>query len=762
MSIRISRQSGISIVCGLLLVTLVQWVQNTEHSGTASFRERLEWIVYDVRLQASLPQQPPATLDQIVIVDFDEKSLQAEGQWPWPRDKIGQLIDKLKQAGSAVVAFDMVFAEPEANIAVQLSQTLPDHAPLTEQVRTYLNTIAPTVDNDSQFAQSLADFDVVLGYLFHAIGIDAGQLPTPLQLRTPVNFDQVTLSRLPNYTANLPSLQQAARGNGGFFSIIPDEDGIYRRAPLILYYNGALYPSLALETVRLYLFEDKAVTLSTFDVADQAFVEEVILGTGAGQRRIPTDGFGNVLIPFRGPRNSFPYISATDVLHERVSPELLAGAIVLVGTTAPGLLDLRATPVDKVYAGVEAHANMIAGLLATPTSAEQSTQQSRSPHIQFPYEPKWAEAANKVIILILGILLAIGFAFLPGLLIVLGAIAIVILLSYLNFSVWRSEGLVLDIVPAILMVITLAIFNLSYGFIAETKKRKQIKHKFGEYVPPELVEEMIEFPEQFSDQGDSRELTVLFADIRNFTTISESLSAHGLQTLLNRFFTPMTATIFKHHGTIDKYVGDMIMAFWGAPVSDQEHAINAVRAAFQMLREVEKLKPQFAAANYPPVNIGIGLNTGVMHVGNMGSQYRKAYTVLGDAVNLGSRLEGLTKYYGALIVVGEQTYAQAQSQFLFRRLDLVRVKGKSKAVQCYEPICELPADPRISQAVQRHETAIQHYLNQQWDAAESIFAALASEDPDTRIYSLYLERIAGLRDAELDANWDGVYERRTK
>lgn len=312
------------------------------------------------------------------------------------------------------------------------------------------------------------------------------------------------------------------------------------------------------------------------------------------------------------------------------------------------------------------------------------------------------------------------------------------------------------------LVLALAVLNLAFGYLNEARQRGRLKDMFGQYVPPTLVEQMVRAPGRFSTAGESREMTVLFADIRSFTTLSETLTPGELKGLLNQFFTRMTRIIFERHGTIDKYVGDMIMAFWGAPLPDPDHALHATEAALEMLGAVESLRPELAAQGLPEISIGIGINTGVMNVGDMGSEFRRAYTVIGDAVNLGSRIEGLTKFYGAGLVIGEATRAQLGS-FVCRRLDRVRVKGKTQGVEVYEPLCrEDKAEPALRLEIERHHRALELYWAQQWDESCAEFEALHARAPQTRIYALYLERIDELRRRPLPADWDGVYDRRTK
>ena len=329
-----------------------------------------------------------------------------------------------------------------------------------------------------------------------------------------------------------------------------------------------------------------------------------------------------------------------------------------------------------------------------------------------------------------------------------------------NFQLWDIYKLDFPLVLLLLLIILVTAINLIYGFLSESQTRKTIKGMFDQYVPPAHIDSMLDDPDNYSFDGESKDLTVLFADIRNFTTISERLSAAELKSLMNDFFTPITKIIFENNGTIDKYVGDMVMAFWGAPLEDLNHRENSVKAALLMLEKVEELRPIFLERGYPEIAIGIGVNSGMMNVGDMGSIYRRSYTVLGDAVNLSSRLEALTKFYGIKLLVGEAAI-KGLDGFLFRHID--RVKGKIKAVDCFEPMCTLDkADAALHLRVSDYHKALDYYYGQDWDRAENILKALQQSEPDALLYKLYLERIEVLREQVLAEGWDGSFTHTSK
>ncbi len=725
---------------GIATSLIFGWAQFSDIVLLNALQQRAESMAYDLRLNAGLPTEQ--LLDsRIVIIDIDEKSLAEEGRWPWPRNRIADLTDRLFEYGAVVVGYDIFFTEPERNKALAIVQQLEDTTPEATQLINNLSEIATEFDNDQRLADSLTDNDVTLGYLFHQETTQpVGQLPKPLQTLAPEQATRSGIKAMSNYTASLPLLQDSAISSG-FVTTWPDPDGIIRRTPLLIRHGGNIYGSLSLNVAKLYLFLEEA-EIKTTPIGNIDAVDKIILGGTS----IPTDGHGFALVPYKGPAGTFPYLSASDVLNGTVDDTMLEGAIVLIGTSAVGIADLVATPVDNIYPGVEVHATIIRSILDN----------------DFPYQPSWADGANLIATLSIGLILALLFPHLAPLTLLITSGLMASGLVYGNVWLWQEKGLALALAWPLILILTLAALNITYGFLSENRKRSQLKSIFGQYVPPELVDAMSQTSEDFGFEGESREMTVLFADIRGFTALSEKLSPSELRALLNRYFTHMTEIIFDHHGTIDKYVGDMIMAFWGAPLKNPDHAKQAIEAAMQMLKKTAELKPILMAEGYPEVDIGIGLNTGLMNVGDMGSSYRRAYTVLGDNVNLGSRIEGLTKFYGAGLVVSETTMA-GQDGFVFRRLDLVKVKGKTEAVKVYEPLCKKEdATAELFEELQQHEQGLTAYLKQEWQQANQIFGQLNQQHPDKRVYSLYLERISELRQRDLGADWDGVYERREK
>lgn len=762
---------------GIFGTMVILWLQLSAPPLVDRFLTRLEYVIYDQRLSIMPKAEKPAD-NKIVIVDLDERSLQAEGQFPWNRIKVGQLTEKLRDYGVLVVGFDITFPEPDRNIRDLLAPI--DLDKLDSSFTSTLEEIEPIIDSDQYFARVMqSGIDVVLAINFNPQSTAAyNDLPPSIVDISEEQAERITVQDMRGFTGNINILQEAALGNGSM-NQAPDMDGIVRRVPLVIRYGSSLYPTLSLEMFRVYNFLD-VYEVITQPYGDLDVVTAVRVGRGLGAFEIPTDGFGQVTVPYVGPSSlgnnrEFPYISATDVLRDNLSEEerqALQNSLVLVGTSAPGLGDIRAMPLQQVYPGVEVHANMLNALLNSVTlievnSGETNTQSVfdsflGSADVVFPYRPDWESGALFFIIMVLGIAMSMSFPFMNAAVMAGTALTLVVGSVWVNFQLWANYKLDFSLVLLLLVIIMVTSVNLIYGFLAESQTRKTIKGMFDQYVPPAHIDSMLSDPDNYTFEGESKELTVLFSDIRSFTTISEALSASELKTLLNDFFTPITEIIFKHNGTIDKYVGDMVMAFWGAPLDDENHRSNAVKAAIEMLEKVEEMKPEFDARGYPEVNIGVGINTGFMNVGDMGSTYRRSYTVLGDAVNLGSRLEGLTKFYGIRLLIGEET-ARLLDGYLIRLIDKVKVKGKHEAIECYEPMCkEESAGEQLKARVKAYHEALNCYFAQNWDEAEAKLNALLKNEPESLLYQVYLERIETLRGADLPADWDGAFTHTSK
>ncbi len=712
------------------------------------FLQRLENYSYDLRLLWTMP----GGIDKrVVIVDLDEKSLQEQGQWPWPRNKLAQLVDQLFDHYKIdVLGSDVVFAEHDDSSGLGSLELLGrEDLRSNADYNIALAKLRPKLMYDKIFADSLKNRRVALGYYFrHGPQPDAqssqvGQLPQPLLLRGAFDPAKVGAVVASGFSANLPELQQAAQA-GGFFNASPlvDADGVFRRISLLQMYDSALYETLSLAVARLALREP-ALQLTYEDGQTGAVALESLR---LGMRRIPVDADVAALVPFRGRQGSFTYVSASDVLQGKVAPDVLRGAIALLGATAPGLLDLRNTPVQENYAGVEMHANLIAAILDGSINER----------------PAYTLGLELLLLLLLGLLLALGLPALSP----VGATSLsagtALGMVLINLYFWKVGHLVLPLASGLVLILALFVVNMSYGYYVDSRSKRHLARLFGQYVPPELVDEMAKDPESYSLEGSNREMTVLFSDVRGFTTISEGLTPQQITELMNEFLTPMTRIIQRHRGTIDKYMGDAIMAFWGAPLADPLHAQNAVLAGLDMIAELKALESHFKARGWPAVHIGVGLNTGEMTVGNMGSQFRLAYTVMGDAVNLGSRLESLTKEYGVSIMASEFTRA-AVPDFAWRELDRVRVKGKDKPVTIYEPLGLLAQLSDVDKAeLDEHAQALEAYRAQNWPLAAAVFGGLQLQYPQRGLYRVFAARVQHLAEHPPAINWDGAHNFVTK
>jgi len=725
---------------GISLALILPFLLHANGTMRVGVLEQFENYAYDARLNLTLP----GTQDnRIAIVELDEASLKEVGQWPWPRDELAQLVDQLYERYDVrALGFDIVFAEKDRNreleILRKLSQgRLSDNTAFQRTVE----EIAPRLDRDRVFARALEGRNIALGYFFRSSveqgDPTSGALPEPIGTVEATRAEDLPVPQPEGFGANLELLQESAAGGGFFDNPLVGSDGVFRRVPLVQQYDGALYELLALSTLRAALDWPPVELEIVRDGSDYRALE----AAHVGDYRIPLDRRGAVLVPYRGPQGSFPYVSAKDVLDGSADPSVLEDKIVLVGATAAGLLDLRTTPVQRVYPGVEVHASVISGIL--------DQRIKRRPAYVLGYE--------FVLLAAIGLIMTAGLPFLSPLWLSVATGALTLVTVGANMAAWNAADLVLPLASPLVLILVLFMFHVAWGFFVETRGKRQLAKLFGQYIPPELVEEMDRDPSEVTLAGESREMTVLFSDVRGFTSISESLSPEELTRLMNTFLTPMTRVIHNHRGTIDKYMGDAIMAFWGAPLDDPEHAKHAVFAAREMLQTMQSLKPTFEREGLPPLEVGIGLNTGIMNVGNMGSEFRMAYTALGDAVNLGSRLEGLTRTYGVSLIVSETT-KDAVPEFEYRQLDVVRVKGKDRPVAIFEPIAPVEdIDRQRRKDLKRFHNALQQYWHGQWDEAEREFFSLSREYPEDPLPPMYLDRIAHFRQEPPGPDWDGVF-----
>lgn len=738
-SVNSTIRAGLGVLFVLLLVI------NYAREEQIEFFQRLELIAYDNRLNFTMPK---AIDPRIVIIDIDEKSLAAEGRWPWGRDKLATLVTNLfEKYKLKVVGFDVIFPEPDTSSGLATLEMLEKGALKSNTAFVgELTHLKPSLDFDAQFAAAIKRFPVVLSFAgqntFKADGKFVGIAELPLAtLEIEASTVTAAAMQIDGFSGNLKIFQDAASATGHILPYI-DFDGVLRRVPMFVQYKTGLYESLSLAVFRTFRENEPLQANMAFDHVEKKTKFTLIK---VADTVIPLDDDGTALVPYRGPTPMFRYISATDVIRGNLSPGELEGKIGLVGTSAQGLLDMRNTPVSSVYPGVELHANMISGYL--------DNKIMRKPG---------AEADIKsLIILLIGVPLALVLVKLSPLWSTVTFIVVSGIMIAINLVYWKS-GLVLPLAIPMLMIGGLYLLNMAYGFFVEARSKRQITSIFGTYVPKELVAEMAKNPVAYNVKGESRDMTVLFSDVRNFTSISEGLTATELTAMMNDYLTQMTATIQAKRGTIDKYIGDAIMAFWGAPLPDDNHVEHALYSALEMQKKVKALGPDYVKRGWPRLEIGVGLNCGVMNVGDMGSSFRRAYTVLGDAVNLAARLEGLTKEYGVGILVSEHIVARVPT-VVYRELDCVRVKGKLEPVSIFEPVgMKGEVSEAELDALDRFQRVIEKYRAQKWDEAEALLTKLKETDPNRKVYKVYAERVAKLRVEPPGENWDGVFTFTTK
>ena len=705
----------------------------------------LDNIIYDARLRLTMPK----TLDsRIVIVDIDEKSLAEVGHWPWGRNKLAELsVELLKRQQVALLGFDLVFAESDNSSGLEqlklLAQTeLRDESRFQDQIV----RLQDSLDYDALFAQSLNVASVVLGYYFTSDrgARVSGVLPRPVISSDVLKGRHFHATAWDGYGANIQKIAQAVP-QAGFFNAMADDDGVVRATPLLAEYKNEYYESLALAMYRAAVGQPSVNPAFAKENAET--LQSVLLVKGNQTKSLAVDERAAVLVPFRGyggaDGGSFQYLSAVDVLTKRLPSDLLRGKIVLVGSTAPGLQDLRVTPVGQTYPGVETHANLLSSMLDGASI----------------YKPDYAMGYEVFILLLTGGILIFLLPRLNAVRALLLHSTVLIAAVGLNFYLFMTHGMVLPLAAVLLLSLVTFTLNMSYGYFVESRSKRELTQLFGSYVPPQLVEEMAANPQDHTMRAASKDMTVMFCDMRGFTQLSETMEPIHLQEMLNGVFSRLTDLILARRGTIDKYMGDCVMAFWGAPVTMANHAELAVQAALDITQAMTLINQEHLRKGFPEIRLGIGINTGNMCVGDMGSFLRRSFTVVGDAVNLASRLEELTKIYAVEILTSQNTSLQAP-QFIWQEIDKVSVHGKRQVLEIYTPLGQL-ADGSQALAAKSAELslwnlALQAYRAQNWDHSEQYLHRLMDISPQNALYPFYARRIALLRLHELGPDWDGT------
>ncbi len=771
-------------VCGISRSGAVRFLDNIENSWLdekfdlrrGADRPKSEKNAHkdQTRSKENSPQKPTAFQKNahVVIVAVDEKSTRMSdlGLWPWPRSKIADLIVQLNKCGAKVIGFDMVFSEPDASRIEPVVRHIKETYAKTEQRDTdferNLDQIYASVQGDRALAKVLEDAEnVVLGYFFFLSKAEIANLdPADIKAgKDSIGFGTISFVVKPEnhpwkeafgsflqawgVRANLPILSEAA-DSYGYFNQRPDNDRIYRHVPMVCVFDKKFYPSLSLQVLSSYYDQPVELLINTFDKETYypGYIGLYIgpIGMpGPDHIEIPVERGAFFRVNYYGKSRTFRHVSAGDIIHgEENACQAVKGKVVLVGATTIGIYDLRPTPLEDSFPGVEIHANVIENVIRQ----------------DFMLRPASFFFYEVLFMLLVGIIfswLLTRFRLTIGLVITLLSLVGLVTADFLFLF---RNGIQAHVVLPVIHLVVLFAGIAVYRYATEEREKSKIRHAFQFYLSKDVIEDVMRDTSKLKLGGERRELTVMFSDIRGFTTISEKLDPEALTELLNEYLTPMTEIVFSQHGTLDKYIGDALMAIFGAPVPFDDHPHAACRAALEMMETLKRLRKVWAERGLPEIDIGIGVNTGAMSVGNMGSASRFDYTVLGDNVNLASRLEGLNKVYGSHIIISEFTHDAVGGHFTCRELDAVQVKGKQRPVKIFELVHRGPPVDEKDGWIADFEAALQLYRAQEWDAAATAFGKL-EHDPTSKVF---IQRCRQMKDDPPGPDWNGVSHMTTK
>lgn len=758
---RVARKYGgpfligtVVFVASLLLYVLTYMLPSTG----AAFKlfKDIEARTLDVRFRVRGPKKPDPA---IVIVAIDEKSEDVLGRWPFPRTVFADTLDFMRDAKARVVAFDINFPEPDENSALetlrQLKKVYHDTGNTADpKFLAELDRRELSADTDKRLAEAISRYgNTILGYMFLFNKKDAESQKKEIvggfmnflsfqaypQVIKPKKGEEFEGLEAVGVSPDLPQFGDPAK-NFGFVNVLPDSDGTVRNEPVVIEFEKAYYPSLDIATALAY-------TNASLDKVAVVFNQYGLSRINLGAVTVPTDSNGMVQIDFHGPPGTYPTYSIADVVKHKLPPELFRDKIILLGTTAIGIADTRPTPFESVaFPGVEVHANFIDNLL----------------NGKFIQRGARENLLDMLFIFLFSVPVAVVIATMRparSALLVLLAAAAFVFFAYHEFAVQRV-WLAMFLPMATLFGTYSTV--VSYNYFFEEREKKAVRGAFQQYMAPEVIAQVLDRPELLRLGGEEKRLTAMFADIRGFTSLSEGLTPTALVDLLNEYLSEMTEIIFSHQGTLDKYIGDAIMAFWGAPLETPDHAERACRAALGMSVAMERLQDRWEKQGRPRIDIGIGINTGPMLVGNMGSERRFNYTIMGDDVNLASRLEGVTKQFGTRLIISHTTWEAVRSKIVTRELDLIKVKGKKKPVAIYQVLAPIEERPQYADLVDRFEEALAAYRAGDWAAATKFFQALHADYPKDGPTSTFNARCAAFATEPPQGAWDGVYEMTTK
>jgi adenylate cyclase len=742
----ILRVTPVRITFFVILVALFLFLSDFQ------FFRLMELKTLDLRMVSRGPLVPG---HETAIAAIDEKSISELGRWPWPRSTIARLVDLLKKGGAKAIGFDIVFSEPDQGTYLKtidaLTAEMKKSGVTDSNVLNLLQRQRTSADTDTVLATAIQQAgNITLGYFFHfSLSENQKELAHITKHRTEDHVARIENSRysminsssgkpndgyLPRAFApetNISILTSAAQ-NSGFFNTLPDSDGSNRWAPLVVTLGENYYSSLPVSMICSYLdFPVLSLNLESYGANS----------IGIGEKTIPTNESGQLLINYLGPPRTFPHYSVADILSGKIPPDTFRDKIVLVGATAVGIYDLRVTPFSSTFPGVEIHATVIDNIL----------------HENFLTHSSFVRMIDVGAIILFGLIMGLPVSRLrpiSGMATALLIIAVFIAMNFLaffRFNVWLN--LVYPLITMMMIYLGITI----YHYFKEEQEKKKIRGAFQYYLTSSVINEMLKNPGKLKLGGDRRNLTVLFSDIRGFTTISEKMTPEELIMLLNEYLTAMTNQVFYYDGLLDKYMGDAIMAVFGAPLDQPDHARRACLTALAMMRELRRLQNKWKAEGRPIFDIGIGINSGEMVVGNMGSAMRFDYTVMGDMVNLGSRLEGANKEYGTNIIISEFTYNHVKDTICCREIDSVRVKGKTRPVRIFELLGEKKDEPGYQNLIEVFDTGLTLYREGKWDDAIAAFQDACKIKHDDFVSTMYIERCKNLKQHPPALPWDGVF-----
>ncbi len=691
---------------------------------------------------------------QVAIVAVDEKSLTEQGRWPWPRSKLATLVDKLSAAGVAAIGFDILFPEPQTAVQIQTIKEMAKEEDLSNiKGDELIKKLEKSVNSDTIFADSLANSErAILGYFADPtgespMGKKVAELDPRIQeflpffeysiiQRTDKPEDNVYFRPINGMGISIYELASSAN-SGGFVSFLPELDGVVRFIPLVQQIKEFLFPPLSLQLIHQATQANLAVQVAPYGI-DAVQVADIV---------IPTNEYGDYLINWYGPGKTFDHFSATDVLTEKLGAEELQNKIIIVGATAAAIHDLHTTAFGTLYPGVEAHANVIENVL----------------NQDFLMRPNWFGYLDVAMIFVTGIILSVVSLYFKALVMAIMTIIGVVAYIFTDFYLFNNQGLWVSTVYPIFTQVFVYTGITLYRFTFEEREKRFIKGAFSQYLAPAVVNQLVGDPKLLKLGGERKVLTAFFSDVAGFSTISEKLSPEDLVLLLNEYLSEMTDIIMKYEGTVDKFEGDAIIAFFGAPIPQEDHARRACLATLDMQKRLGEMREKWREEGKHELFMRIGLNTGPMVVGNMGSKTRMDYTMMGDSVNLAARLEGVNKQYGTYDMFSEFTYEQVKDEVEVRELDLIRVVGKSEPVRIYQLLCKKgELDEETSKILDLYSKGLEHYRKQEWDSALDNFGAVLEISEKDGPSLTFFERCLLFQKESPPVDWDGVFSMKTK